>query len=123
MRKFNIDDAATKVDKKQMAELSERMIKEKRRLVLLCRSYFSEVFVGYLHLVMIRVFVESVLRYGLPINFSINFIKPQAGATTRLKKTLEGLYAHLASNAVKQDSGRRKKGGRKKGGEANIDYS
>jgi len=122
VRKFNIDDIAVKVDKKQLVDLNKKMDKERDRLVLLCRSYYSEVFAGYMHLVLIRAFVESVLRYGLPINFTINFLKPQPGITARLKKTLGGLYAHLQNSATKTPS--RKKGKKAAGGEAAaIDYS
>lgn len=42
-----------------------------------------------------RIFVESVLRYGLPVNFQAAIIKPQKKGSKRLRETLENLYSHL----------------------------
>merc|ERR1711871_1161455 len=38
----------------------------KTRLIKWCRAYLKEVFSMYVHLKAMRVFIESVLRYGLP---------------------------------------------------------
>ena len=41
-----------------------------------CISYFSEAYRAWIHLKTIRVFVESVLRYGLPPKMVAMLIKP-----------------------------------------------
>ena len=33
------------------------------------RTAFSEAFQGFVHALVVRVFVESILRYGLPPSF------------------------------------------------------
>lgn len=38
-------------------------------MVLWCKVNFGEAFANWTHLKCIRLFVESVLRYGLPVNF------------------------------------------------------
>ena len=35
-----------------------------------CKTHYGEAFVAWMHIKVIRVFVESVLRYGLPVDFS-----------------------------------------------------
>lgn len=42
-----------------------------------------------------RIFVESVLRYGLPVNFQAAIIKPNKKGTKKLRDSLNQLYMHL----------------------------
>ena len=44
------------------------------------------------------MFVESVLRYGLPVNFQAAIIKPQKKGSKRLRDALDHLYSHLNSS-------------------------
>ena len=43
------------------------------------------------------MFVESVLRYGLPVNFQGMVLLPQKKTQKKLRDTLNQLYAHLDS--------------------------
>ena len=43
------------------------------------------------------MFVESVLRYGLPVNFQGMILLPQKKTQKKLRDTLNQLYAHLDS--------------------------
>jgi len=54
--------------------------------------------VTWIHLKALRLFVESVLRYGLPVNFQAAIIKPQKKGSKRLRETLDNLYSHLNSS-------------------------
>ncbi len=45
----------------------------------------------------IRVFVESVLRFGLPVNFQGMILLPQKKTSRKLRDTLQQMYAHLDS--------------------------
>ena len=44
----------------------------------------------------IRVYVESVLRFGLPVNFTAVVLNVKKNADKKLRSSLGGLYAHLA---------------------------
>jgi V-type H+-transporting ATPase subunit C len=44
------------------------IIPQQEQLTQWCRQNFAEAFIAWAHLKAIRLFVESVLRYGLPIN-------------------------------------------------------
>ena len=45
----------------------------------------------------LRVFVESVLRYGLPVNFQAMVLLPQKKTQKKLRDVLNQQYAHLDS--------------------------
>jgi V-type H+-transporting ATPase subunit C len=45
-------------------------------IVRWCRAHYGEVFSSWIHLKVIKSFVESVLRYGLPVDFLPMFIEP-----------------------------------------------
>ncbi|XP_046297214.1 V-type proton ATPase subunit C 2 isoform X3 [Marmota monax] len=57
---------------------------------------FSEAFVAWIHIKALRVFVESVLRYGLPVNFQAVLLQPhKKSATKRLREVLNSVFRHL----------------------------
>lgn len=87
----------TGADKKKLEAEKDKI---KKNLVRWCKTNFSEAFVAWIHLKAIRVFVESVLRYGLPSNFQAMLISPHKGKGKRLRKVLNDLYGHLSSKAV-----------------------
>lgn len=48
----------------------------------------------------LRVFVESVLRYGLPVNFQAMLLQPNKKTMKKLREVLYDLYKHLDSSAA-----------------------
>ena len=52
-----------------------------------------------MHLKALRVFVESVLRYGLPVNFQAAIIRPQKRSNRKLRETLNQLYEKLDTSS------------------------
>ncbi|XP_036288466.1 V-type proton ATPase subunit C 2 isoform X3 [Pipistrellus kuhlii] len=57
---------------------------------------FSEAFIAWVHLKALRVFVESVLRYGLPVNFQAVLLQPhKKSSTKRLREVLNSVFRHL----------------------------
>lgn len=61
---------------------------------------FGELFAAWIHVKALRVFVESVLRYGLPVNFQGMLVHPQKKTVKRLKEVLNQLYSHLDSGGA-----------------------
>ena len=55
----------------------------------------NEIFI--LLIKALRVFVESVLRYGLPVNFQAMVLLPQKKTQKKLRDVLNQQYAHLDS--------------------------
>ncbi|CAN0425206.1 unnamed protein product [Discosporangium mesarthrocarpum] len=48
-------------------------------MVRWCRAHFGEAFVAWMHLKVVRAFVESVMRYGLPVDFLTVVLAPKKG--------------------------------------------
>lgn len=88
---------SAKEDKKKMEAEKDKL---KKNLIRWCKTNFSEAFTGWIHLKAIRVFVESVLRYGLPTNFQAMLILPHKNKLRQSRKTLHDLYGHLSSKSV-----------------------
>lgn len=67
-----------------------------------CKAHYGEVYSGWMHLKCIRTFVESVLRYGLPVDFLAVLVEPnmkkekqcQAQLTSAIEKMRSELVAH-----------------------------
>jgi len=90
-------DKNVQEEKKKMEADKDRL---KKNLIRWCKTNFSESFSAWIHLKAIRVFVESVLRYGLPTNFQAMLLLPGKNKNRQLRKTLHDLYAHLTSKSV-----------------------
>uniref|UniRef100_A0A3Q1CB23 V-type proton ATPase subunit C n=1 Tax=Amphiprion ocellaris TaxID=80972 RepID=A0A3Q1CB23_AMPOC len=69
-------------------------------LVRWLKVNFSEAFIAWIHIKALRVFVESVLRYGLPVNFQAMLLQPNKKTLKKLREVLNDLYKHLDSSAA-----------------------
>lgn len=99
VREFSYDhtrsggvDAAIEDAQKEIKQLRSNTLRW-------CKANFGEIFSAWVHLKVIRAFVESVLRYGLPVDFLCFFLQPNLKKEKELKKTLsvliEGLHPEL----------------------------
>ena len=52
--------------------------------------------IGLLHIKSVQVFIESVLRYGLPPEFTSLLLDVNDGKMMEVRKQLGKLYGHLA---------------------------
>ena len=69
------------------------------------------MFSAWVHLKIIRVFAESVLRYGLPVNNTTAVFKVHAGKEVQLQKSLESQFAHLKDSSEKVEGEEDEEGG------------
>merc|ERR1712187_926162 len=54
-----------------------------------CITHYADAFVAWVHIKAIRVFVESVLRYGLPVDFTSVLYKVHSGKDLQLTQKLD----------------------------------
>ena len=54
-----------------------------------CKTHYGDAFVAWIHIKVIRVFVESVLRYGLPVDFTAVLYKVHPGKDQNLTLALD----------------------------------
>jgi V-type H+-transporting ATPase subunit C len=59
-----------------------------RELSEWCEKAFAEAITQWMHLVTVRVFVESILRYGLPPNFQGVILRPAPRTSDKLRAIL-----------------------------------
>ncbi|KAJ8659640.1 hypothetical protein O0I10_004619 [Lichtheimia ornata] len=95
VRDFKYDEDALQ---KQKHELDETVAVEKEQqmeLFRLARTNFGEVFASWIHLKALRVFVESVLRYGLPPDFTAVTISAKPKYEEKVDAALLAQYGRL----------------------------
>lgn len=69
----------------------------------LSRTGWSESIMIWIHILTLRVFVESVLRYGLPLNFECALIKTNQKSARKAKSALDSAFSYLGGNAFVRD--------------------
>jgi len=67
--------------------------KQEMQLKRNCAHAFSDTLVAWMHVKAMRVFVESVLRYGVPPNFASFIVKPMTKNIKRLRGTLLEVFS------------------------------
>jgi V-type H+-transporting ATPase subunit C len=68
-------------------------------LLRLTRINFSEAYQLLAHLKTIRLFVESVLRYGLPADYAGVIVVPEPKTAVKTLKSLSAQYSYLSAKS------------------------
>ncbi|XP_068722243.1 V-type proton ATPase subunit C-like [Montipora capricornis] len=95
VRDFVYDEQALEAGKNEITKLESDKKKQFGPLVRWLRVNFSDAFIAWIHVKALRVFVESVLRYGLPVNFQAMLLQPSKKTCKKIKDTLDSCYQHL----------------------------
>jgi V-type H+-transporting ATPase subunit C len=86
----------------------------------LTRINFSESYQLLAHLKTVRLFVESVLRYGLPADYAGVVVKPDPKTASRTLKALQDHFGYLAAASQAPNRGERGKGKGKAAGAGGV---
>uniref|UniRef100_A0A7E4W0D3 V-type proton ATPase subunit C n=1 Tax=Panagrellus redivivus TaxID=6233 RepID=A0A7E4W0D3_PANRE len=100
VRDFVYNEQSLKAGKNERDKLLQEKQKQYAQLVRWLKINFGEIFIAYIHVKALRAFVESVLRYGLPVNFQAVIMEPNKGASKKLRLELNKLYHHLDGSAA-----------------------
>ncbi|XP_007456981.1 PREDICTED: V-type proton ATPase subunit C 2 isoform X2 [Lipotes vexillifer] len=96
VREFYYDEKEIKREREEMTRLLSDKKQQYGPLLRWLKVNFSEAFIAWIHIKALRVFVESVLRYGLPVNFQALLLQPQKKSSTkRLREVLNSVFRHL----------------------------
>ncbi|KAI9258026.1 CRE-VHA-11 protein [Phascolomyces articulosus] len=95
VREFKFDEDALKEQERELRETEETEREQQTELIRLARTNFGEMFSSWVHLKALRVFVESVLRFGLPIEFVAVTIAAEPKFEVKVDQTLVEQYGHL----------------------------
>jgi len=100
VREFQYNEEELNAGKNEITKLASDKKKQFGPLVRWLKVNFSEAFTAWIHVQALRVFVESVLRYGLPVNFQAMLLLPTKKTSRRLKEVLSQLYSHLDNSSL-----------------------
>ncbi|XP_037007634.2 V-type proton ATPase subunit C 2 isoform X2 [Artibeus jamaicensis] len=96
VREFYYDEMEIKREREEMTRLLSDKKQQYGPLLRWLKVNFSEAFIAWVHIKALRVFVESVLRYGLPVNFQAVLLQPhKKSSTKRLREVLNSIFRHL----------------------------
>lgn len=85
----------------------ERLQREEKKVwgeaLRLARTGWSESVMVWAHVMTLRVFVETVLRYGLPLDYVCAIVKTNPKLAKKAKTNLDKAYSFLGGNAFGRD--------------------
>jgi len=104
IRDFKFEKGSAQAKEKKKEELLEKRSKLKIDLFNFAQTQFAEAFSCWIHLKSIRLWVESVLRYGLPAKFSVFLIKPHhPKVEPKLRSIFNELFSDLGGEVYSEE--------------------
>merc|ERR1712060_27193 len=95
-------DAYTKLVAQR--EANEESVKRQHdRIRGLYQASWSDSMIGWMHIKAMRVFVESVLRFGMPPRFASFLIMPKPGTQANVRKALADVLGKGTSGGYGAD--------------------
>lgn len=95
VRSYHHDPEAEEDEQDRKATLVSMKNRQHAALRRWLSTTYSEVFSAWVHLKAVRIFVESVLRFGIPVDFQAVVMTPRRGNRTKLRKVLAEFYGWL----------------------------
>ncbi|XP_048830829.1 V-type proton ATPase subunit C 1-B-like [Brienomyrus brachyistius] len=96
--RFTVRNFSFEESRKQRKEMMSLKIQKKEisgMFVGWLKAQTRETFMVWIHLKALRLFVESVLRFGLPVNFKALLLQPEKKNSKKLRELLSTLFSHL----------------------------
>uniref|UniRef100_A0A8C5QDY8 V-type proton ATPase subunit C n=1 Tax=Leptobrachium leishanense TaxID=445787 RepID=A0A8C5QDY8_9ANUR len=100
VREFYFNEKEMQTEKDEFIRLAADKKQQYGPLLRWLKVNFSEAFIAWIHIKALRVFVESVLRYGLPVNFQAAVLHPNKKSMKRLRDVLNAIFRHLDEAAA-----------------------
>jgi len=97
-KEYNHDPEAALVAKSQRSALEREVAERRESLMEWCQMSYGEIFSTWMHLSIIRIFVESILRYGLPPDFQVVVMRPNLKHAVKLRKVLNQEFGDAGSS-------------------------
>eukprot|EP00299_Pterocystis_sp_00344_P001206 c11040_g1_i1.p1 GENE.c11040_g1_i1~~c11040_g1_i1.p1 ORF type:complete len:400 (-),score=92.23 c11040_g1_i1:53-1204(-) len=97
VREYVFDEQALHQEKASMEQIQQHEIKTKKGLISWSKAMYGEVFRAYVHMKIIRLFVESSLRFGVPPDFQAVLMKPTQKYEKSIRDALYNQFRHLGS--------------------------
>ncbi|EOY02920.1 hypothetical protein QUC31_017927 [Theobroma cacao] len=91
IRDFEYSPEAQESRKQELEKLIQDQDSLRSSLLQWCYASYGEVFSSWMHFCAVRVFSESILRYGLPPSFLACVLAPSVKGEKKVRSILEGL--------------------------------
>ncbi|KAI3463575.1 hypothetical protein Pfo_020240 [Paulownia fortunei] len=98
IRDFEYNSETQESRKQELEKLMQDMETLRSSLLQWCYTSYGEVFSSWMHFCAVRVFSESILRYGLPPSFLSVVLSPSVKSEKKVRSILEGLCS--SSNSI-----------------------
>ncbi|KAI6713062.1 hypothetical protein JHW43_004433 [Diplocarpon mali] len=102
-RDYKYIEGGKEEERKEIEKTSRDERKVWGEALRLGRTGWSESVMIWIHVLTLRVFVETVLRYGLPLDYVCGLIKGNPKAAKKAKIALDSAYSYLGGNAFGRD--------------------
>ncbi|RDX97434.1 V-type proton ATPase subunit C, partial [Mucuna pruriens] len=91
IRDFEYSPETHENRKQELDQLIQDQERLKASLLQWCYTSYGEVFSSWMHFCAVRLFAESILRYGLPPSFLACVLAPSVKSEKKVRSILEGL--------------------------------
>uniref|UniRef100_A0A7N2QZL6 V-type proton ATPase subunit C n=1 Tax=Quercus lobata TaxID=97700 RepID=A0A7N2QZL6_QUELO len=92
IRDFEYSPEAQESRKQELEKLMQDPGSLRSSLLQWCYNSYGEVFSSWMQFCPVRVFAESILRYGLPPSFLACVLAPSVKSEKKVRSILEGTY-------------------------------
>ncbi|EPY28648.1 V-type H+-transporting ATPase subunit C [Angomonas deanei] len=94
IREVDTGDDLTQVELKELQQKAE---KDKKNFYTLLWQQYCVCYVAWIHLKAVRVFVEALLKFGLPPKFISVVLQLPANKEAETRKIISGIYPDLSN--------------------------
>lgn len=102
-REFRYSEQLISTLRQELQVATEQERKSWGEVIRLCHAAYSDIIQNWTHLKAIRIFVEAVLRYGLPPNFLNSSILVPTRSQKKVEEVLVNKFGYLGGNAFQKD--------------------
>ncbi|KAH0460042.1 hypothetical protein IEQ34_010705 [Dendrobium chrysotoxum] len=95
VREFEYSTEAQENRKQELEKLMLDQDNLRSSLLQWCYASYGEVFSSWMHFCAVRVFAESILRYGLPPSFLAAALAPPGKSEKKVRSLLEQLCGNV----------------------------
>ncbi|MCD7460057.1 V-type proton ATPase subunit C [Datura stramonium] len=103
IRDFEHNPETQESRKQELEKLMQDQETFRSSLLQWCYTSYGEVFSSWMHFCAVRIFAESILRYGLPPSFLSVVLAPSTKSEKKVRSILESLCDSSNSNFWKAD--------------------
>lgn len=95
VRDYEYNEGAMQEGRDEIIKLNSDKTKQEGPLMRWLKTNFCEVYMAWIHVKALRVFVESILRFGLPVNFQAMVVAPYKKSQRKVRELLSTQFKHL----------------------------